>query len=105
MNTEPALMSAATFVGTHAVIQDEAQTRGFAYFPLGALYEGAVTKPAFNAITVMTTAQPYGPYISLDGIHPSAEGARVIADAAAMALNATYKLGIPTTTAALFARR
>ena len=89
----------------NAVILDEAQTRGFAYFPLGALYEGAVTKPAFNAITVMTTAQPYGPYISLDGIHPSAEGARVIADAAAMALNATYKLGIPTTTAALFARR
>ena len=85
----------------NAVIRDEAQTRGFAYFPLGALYEGAVTKPAFNAIAIMTTAQPYGPYISLDGIHPSAEGARVIADAAAMALNATYRLGIPTSTGAL----
>src|SRR5204863_226542 len=47
----------------NAVIQDEAQTRGFAYFPLGALYEGAATKPAFNAISIMTTAQPYGPYI------------------------------------------
>jgi GDSL-like Lipase/Acylhydrolase len=85
----------------NAVIRDEAQTRGFAYFPLGALYESTVTKPAFNAISLMTTAQPYGPYISLDGIHPSAEGARVIADAAATALNATYNLGIPTSTGAL----
>jgi hypothetical protein len=91
----------AQLAAMNAVIQDEAQTRGFAYFPLGALYEGVVAKPAFNAIAVMTTAQPYGPYISLDGIHPSAEGARVIADAAAMALNATYKLGIPTSTGAL----
>jgi len=85
----------------NAVIQDEAQKRGFAYFPLGALYEGAATKPAFNAVAIMTTAQPYGPYISLDGIHPSAEGQRVLADAAAMALNSAYRLNIPTSTGAL----
>ena len=97
----------AQLAAMNAVIQDEARTRGFAYFPLGALYEGAVTKPAFNAITIMTTAQPYGPYISLDGIHPSAEGQRVLADAAATALNSTYRLNIPTSTGALayFARR
>ena len=29
----------------NAVIRDEATKRGFAYFPLGALYEVAVTKP------------------------------------------------------------
>lgn len=97
----------AQLAAMNAVIRNEAQTRGFAYFTLGALYEDVVTKPAFNAIAVMTTAQPYGPYISLDGIHPSAEGARVIADAAAAALNATYNFGIPTSggAAALFARR
>ena len=91
----------------NAVIKDEAQMRGFAYFPLGALYEGTGAKPAFNAIAIMTTAQPYGPYISLDGIHPSVEGARVLADAAATALNATYHFGIPTSAGALavFARR
>jgi lysophospholipase L1-like esterase len=91
----------------NAVIRNEASARGFAYFPLGALYEGVVTKPAFSAVAIMTTAQPYGPYISLDGIHPSAEGARVIADAAATALNARYRLGIPTSTGAqaVFARR
>jgi hypothetical protein len=97
----------AQLAAMNAVIRNEAQTRGFAYFPLGALYEGVATKPAFNAVAIMTTAQPYGPYISLDGIHPSAEGARVLADAAATALNATYNLGIPTSMGALavFARR
>jgi lysophospholipase L1-like esterase len=97
----------AQLAAMNAVIQDEAQTRGFAYFPLGALYEGAVTKGTFSAITVLTTAQPYGPYISLDGIHPSAEGQRVLADAAATALNTTYRLAIPTSTGALayFANR
>ena len=91
----------AQLAAMNAVIRDEATRRGFAYFPLGALYEGVVTKPAFNAIAFMTTAQPYGPYISLDGIHPSAEGARVLADAAAQALNATYRFGIPTSNGAL----
>ncbi|HKH90682.1 MAG TPA: SGNH/GDSL hydrolase family protein [Gemmatimonadaceae bacterium] len=97
----------AQLAAMNAVIKDEAQTRGFAYFPLGALYEGVATKPAFNATAIMTTAQPYGPYVSLDGIHPSAEGARVLADAAATALNATYNFGIPTSAGALavFARR
>ena len=97
----------AQLAAMNAVIRNEAETRGFAYFPLGALYEGAVTKPAFSAVSVMTTAQPYGPYISLDGIHPSAEGARVLADAAATALNSTYRLAIPTSTGAMayFARR
>lgn len=79
----------------NAVIQDEATKRGFAYFPLGALYEGVVTKPTFNAYTLMTSTQPYGPYVSLDGVHPTAEGSRVLADAAAQALNDTYHLGIP----------
>jgi len=91
----------AQLAAMNAVIRNEAETRGFAYFPLGALYEGAVTKPAFNAVSIMTTGQPYGPYISLDGIHPSAEGARVLADAAAMAINSTYRLEIPTSTGAL----
>lgn len=97
----------AQLAAMNVVIRNEAATRGFAYFPLGALYEGVVTKAPFSAITLMTSTQPYGPYISLDGLHPSAEGARVLADAAATALNATYHLNIPTSTgsAALLAVR
>lgn len=91
----------AQLAGMNAVIQDEAQKHGFAYFPLGALYEGVVTKAPYSAITQMTTSQPYGPYISLDGIHPSAAGQLVLANAAADALNTTYRLGIPSSTGTL----
>ena len=93
------------FAQMNAIIRAEAESRGFAYFALSALYEDVVTKAPFSAIAMLTSPQPFGPYISLDGIHPSAEGARVLADAAANALNAKYTMEIPTsTTAPLFAR-
>jgi len=98
----------AQLAAMNAVIRDEATKRGFAYFPLGALYEDVVTKAPFSAVTLMTSSQPYGPYVSLDGIHPTAEGSRVLADAAAKALNDTYHLGIPLSggaSLALFAQR
>ena len=91
----------------NAIVRQEADSRGFAYFALGALYEHSVTKAPFSAVVLMTSTQPYGPYVSLDGIHPSAEGARVLADAAAGALNEKYHMRIPTSggTFALFASR
>jgi hypothetical protein len=52
----------------------------------------ANTKAPFSAITMLTSMQPYGPLISLDGIHPSAEGSRVLAEAAAGALAARYNM-------------
>ncbi len=97
----------AQLAAMNAVIQDEATKHGFAYFALGALYDDVVTKAPFNAVTLMTSGQPYGPYVSLDGIHPTAEGYRVLADAAAKALNDTYDLGIPLSggaSLAMFAR-
>jgi lysophospholipase L1-like esterase len=93
----------AQLAAMNVVIRDEATKRGFAYFPLGALYEDVVTKAPFSAVTLMTSPQPYGPYISLDGVHPTAEGSRVLADAAARALNDTYRLGIPTSGSASLA--
>jgi hypothetical protein len=88
-----------------AFIRDEADRRGFAYTRLGALYSDVNVKAPFNAITLMTSPQPYGEYVSLDGIHPSAAGARVLADAAASALNARYNLGIPLSSAITIASR
>jgi hypothetical protein len=79
----------------NAHIQSEAVRRGFAHFDLGALYDRSDLKPPFSVITMMTTAAPYGPLISLDGVHPSAAGSAVLAHAAAVALNATYRLGLP----------
>ena len=85
-----------------AIIAREAARRGFAHFRLAALYEEVNVKAPFNAITLLTSTEPYGRYVSLDGFHPSAEGARVIADAAAAAFDARYGFGI-TESGALFA--
>lgn len=73
-----------------AYIRSEAERNGFAHARLAALYSEANTKAPFNAITLMTSSQPYGPYVSLDGIHPSAEGARVLAEAVSAALQSRY---------------
>jgi hypothetical protein len=85
----------AHFAAMNAVILAEAAARGFAYFALSALYEEANTKAPFSAITMLTSPQPFGPLVSLDGLHPSAEGSRVLAEAAAGALAAKYNMVFP----------
>lgn len=60
----------------NTIMRAEADAHGFAYFSLSALYEQVATKAPYSAITQLTSAQPYGPFISLDGVHPSAEGSR-----------------------------
>jgi hypothetical protein len=41
---------------------------------------------------------PYGQYVSLDGVHPNAQGYQEMANAAADALNSTYGFAIPLNT-------
>lgn len=79
----------------NAHIQSEAQKRGFAYFSLGALYDLPGLKAPFSFIALLQSPIPFGPFISLDGVHPTAAGSKILADAAAHALNVTYDLGIP----------
>lgn len=88
-----------------AHIRSEAERRGLAYFRLGDLYDRADVKAPFSVVALMTTATPYGSLISLDGIHPSAAGSTVLADAAARALNSRYRLGIPVGASFLVAAR
>lgn len=68
----------------------EAERVGFAHFELEELFGRSDIKPPFSVVALMTSGQPYGVYTSLDGIHPSAEGQRVIAEAAARAINRRY---------------
>jgi GDSL-like lipase/acylhydrolase family protein len=77
-------------------IRSEADRLGFAHMELESLYGRSDIKPAFNVVQFMTSAEPYGRLVSLDGIHPTAEGHRILATAAAHALNAKYGFGIPT---------
>jgi len=86
---------AAVVTQMNAVIQGEAQSRGYAVFSLDALFAAPGVRVPLNVVTLFTTAQPYGPFMSMDGIHPNAAGNALIAQAAAQALNARYDLGIP----------
>ena len=76
-------------------IEAQARRRGWAYFRLQALYGRPELKGPFSVVQLMTTFQPYGPLISLDGVHPSGEGQTILADAAARAINARYRLDLP----------
>jgi hypothetical protein len=77
-----------------AHIRSEAERRGFAYFALGDLYDRSDVKGEYSVAAQMLSPMPYGAYVSLDGLHPTAAGARILAEAAALALNDTYRLGI-----------
>ena len=80
----------------NAALQAEAEARGYAFMSLDALYSAPGVRVPLNVVALMTSATPWGPFMSLDGLHPSAAGQTLIAQAAAQALNAKYNLGIPT---------
>ena len=74
-------------------IQAKATENGYAYFALSALYD--LPKPSLNMYNVLFSNTPFGANISLDGVHPSAQGQTILANAAANAINARYGLTIP----------
>ena len=77
----------------NAHIQAKASANGWAYFSLSALYD--LPKPALNVFDMLLSTSPFGPNISLDGVHPSAQGQAILAAAAAQAINAKYGVSIP----------
>jgi lysophospholipase L1-like esterase len=79
----------------NAHIRDVAAEHGFAFFDLDPLYGQPHLKAPFSATTLLESGEPYGPFISLDGVHPSAAGHRILAREAARALNITYHLAMP----------
>ena len=82
-----------------AHIRSVATENGFAYYDLDPLYGRADLKQPFSATALLMSSEPYGALISLDGVHPSAEGHRILAREAAKALNMTYHLAIPRSNA------
>lgn len=88
MNAINALMAQ---MNTH--VQAKAAENGWAYFALSALYD--LPKPSLSLYNVLFSNTPFGPNISLDGVHPSAQGQAILAGAAAQAINAKYGVAIP----------
>lgn len=84
----------------NAHIQSEAAARGFAYAnvntALGALVaSGAI--PSFPDISgaLLGNSVLFGPYFTLDGVHPSALAHQLIADTVASAINQKYGTTLP----------
>ena len=79
----------------NAHIREVAAENGVAFFDLDPLYGRRDLKAPFSATALLTSDEPYGPLVSLDGVHPSGAGHRILAREAAKALNVTYHLAIP----------
>ena len=73
-----------------AEIERHAAENGYATFALGELYNIAKEGVPFDLQQYLTSPTPYGELISLDGVHPTAKGAAVLARAAAKAIRGTY---------------
>lgn len=73
-------------------VRGQAQRRGYAFFELEVLY--GLPKPSYSVVAQMTTGTPYGENISRDGIHPSAAGHAIIAQAALRAIDDRYNVGM-----------
>lgn len=76
----------------NAHIQAKAAEYGYAYFSLEAVY--GLARPRFSVADLVLSNTPFGPNISLDGVHPSAQGQEILAAAAAKAINARYGTSI-----------
>jgi lysophospholipase L1-like esterase len=81
----------------NAHISAQASSHAWAYLDLNASLGGFVAaRSRFSIATFLGCTRPFGQYISLDGIHPNADGQQMIANAAADALNGQYGFEIPT---------
>lgn len=76
----------------NAHIQAQASSNGYAYFDISAVYD--LPKIPFDMGGVLFSSQPFGPYMSIDGVHPNSAGQSILAQAAADAISATYHVAI-----------
>jgi lysophospholipase L1-like esterase len=83
----------------NAYIKAKADSLGWAYLdplPLFQQLKMSGQIPPFP--NFLSATQPFGPFITLDGIHPSAAAHVMIANGLIGAINAQYKVEIPTIT-------
>src|SRR5687768_3074546 len=60
----------------NAHIEAKANANGYAFFKMAALYD--LPKINFNLVDVLFSNSPFGANISLDGVHPSAQGQSIL---------------------------
>lgn len=85
--------------GYNAFISSEAAKRGWAYLDINPTLQSELGTriPLFPDISASLTggSVDFGPLFSLDGVHPSAEAHRIVADLLAAEVNQTFGSSIP----------
>lgn len=71
-------------------IRATAEENGYATFSMGTLYDTSKEDVPFDLETYLRSSEPYGPRISLDGVHASPRGHSVLARAARVAIQQRY---------------
>lgn len=77
-----------------AEIQSLAHQNRYAFFRLDVLYAQSKDGVSFSLAAYLGTGTPYGPVISLDGVHPNSAGQTILANAAISAINDAYHVRI-----------
>jgi hypothetical protein len=81
----------AAVTAMNGQIEQVAQQHGWAFADLTGVYPPPLSaRAAYSASDQLTCVYPYGAYVSLDGVFPSAQGQVAIAAAVASAIDATY---------------
>lgn len=82
--------------GMNAYISSQASANGWAYLDLApVLQKGMDNRGPYRISRHFGCVNPYGQFVSLDGVHPNVQGYQEMANAAAVALNDRYGFSIP----------
>jgi hypothetical protein len=87
--TEQATLT-STIQAYNAAIQAAATANGWAYWDPNPTLVQLKTSGCIASVPNLASPQPFGPCISLDGIHPSAQAHVAVANALMQVINTTY---------------
>jgi lysophospholipase L1-like esterase len=88
---------AATITAYNNYIASQASTNGWAYYdPNATLTTLKASGCIVSLINLASATQPFGPCISLDGVHPAAPAHKAVANDLIKTINAAYKTSIPS---------
>ena len=86
-----------TVAAYNAHIKADAASAGFAYVDVNPTLAALKAKGAIATVpNFLSATSPFGPFITLDGIHPSALAHEYIANVLIAAINAKYSVAIDT---------
>jgi lysophospholipase L1-like esterase len=95
--TEQATLT-ATVDAYNAYVQQKANTVGWGYYDVNKTLDAAVARGDITIVNLGNPTQPFGPFMSIDPVHPSALGHKYITNDLIDVVNAKYGTSIPKVT-------